>query len=490
MACRRSWDTAALHASGVGVTWIAGPLRARREHVLWEQEQARLPETQPLAVLVGRERERLALAQDLSCARDSASRALATASCTESTCAAALRAWVPHGDPVVANSQLQDLVAEWRSARLRLLEAKNAYAQADTACRDLQARIRALADAFWAWAPGQEVDVDAIEGNAAGGAGAGGPAAVARQWRVLQGCPRDGCRGYVTSLHKCGLCDQRVCRHCHVGLPADATATEAHVCNPDEVATAQEMAAGTKPCPSCAAPIYRVSGCDQMWCSQCRTAFNWVTGKTTSGPIHNPHYFAYLRQQGDTTAADPGTTPEEGGLACATQAQLAHIAARSCLLGVFQVAQELQDRLLTTAPPPPNNAMLRVDLLLGVTSKDAFCAKVYLQERFWRRDVDRAHVAELFHRVVMDLTARLGARAITAHEAKMQAAALVEYVNKTWQDLATLHKVCFPRIEHGPRFMNFIGLVVTGTKPQGCADKQAKGAGAGGGGATAAGAAP
>lgn len=38
--------------------------------------------------------------------------------------------------------------------------------------------------------------------------------------------------------------------------------------------------------------------CDQIWCVKCHTAFNWKTGKVETGPIHNPHYYQYMRENG------------------------------------------------------------------------------------------------------------------------------------------------------------------------------------------------
>jgi len=48
----------------------------------------------------------------------------------------------------------------------------------------------------------------------------------------------------------------------------------------------------TKPCPGCRVPVYKIDGCYQMWCTQCRTAVDWKTGFRIEGEeIHNPHFF-------------------------------------------------------------------------------------------------------------------------------------------------------------------------------------------------------
>lgn len=44
-----------------------------------------------------------------------------------------------------------------------------------------------------------------------------------------------------------------------------------------------------------------LSNCDQMFCTNCHTAFSWKTLKIVTGTVHNPHYFEWQRQQGNQT---------------------------------------------------------------------------------------------------------------------------------------------------------------------------------------------
>lgn len=107
----------------------------------------------------------------------------------------------------------------------------------------------------------------------------------------IRACPADGCRGFLSSRWKCGICEKYTCNECYALKEND---TE-HVCNENDLATAKLLSKDTKPCPKCASMIFKIDGCDQMWCTECKTAFSWRTGKIETR-IHNPHYYEYLRK--------------------------------------------------------------------------------------------------------------------------------------------------------------------------------------------------
>jgi len=159
-------------------------------------------------------------------------------------------------------------------------------------------------------------------------------------------CPMETCRGFVTMATSkkkgidkstqrsgeavrdkpmCGLCGVEICRDCHEVIPKkdvsapplstspsplsasliegaeaekddkkDVVIVAPHICNPIMLASTKAIQRDTRNCPNCVTPIYRIEGCNQMWCTVCNNAFDWKTGQPIQGAVHNPHYFEYL----------------------------------------------------------------------------------------------------------------------------------------------------------------------------------------------------
>ena len=126
-------------------------------------------------------------------------------------------------------------------------------------------------------------------------------------------CQNEECSGFLSSSYKCGLCDEQCCKSCFemLGTESDMENKEKHECNKDQVETAKLIKQTTKPCPQCGQRIHKISGCDQMWCIECKCPFSWTSGEIiTRGVVHNPHYFQYLRANTNgEIARQPGDNP-------------------------------------------------------------------------------------------------------------------------------------------------------------------------------------
>ena len=110
----------------------------------------------------------------------------------------------------------------------------------------------------------------------------------------IQKCPIESCNGFLNNSWKCGICETYICNRCHV--PKESRNDDNHVCDEEMVSSIAAIKKDSKPCPKCATYIFKIEGCDQMWCPECKTAFSWKTGKIETGTLHNPHYFEYMRK--------------------------------------------------------------------------------------------------------------------------------------------------------------------------------------------------
>lgn len=128
--------------------------------------------------------------------------------------------------------------------------------------------------------------------------------------KFIMPCPADNCKGYLSSQYKCEVCKLYTCPDCFevIGYSKESP----HECKQDNIASAQLIKKETKPCPKCGVRIFKISGCDQMWCTECKVAFSWNTGKIViSGQVHNPHYYQYLRENGDINNTEAPRNPND-----------------------------------------------------------------------------------------------------------------------------------------------------------------------------------
>jgi len=112
-------------------------------------------------------------------------------------------------------------------------------------------------------------------------------------------CPLDDCRGFVqNNTWECGICNNFVCEKCHE--PIGESKDIKHTCKDENIQTAILIKKDSKPCPGCSTFIFKISGCNQMWCTKCHTTFSWNTGAIIKGTIHNPHFYEWIQKNGAT----------------------------------------------------------------------------------------------------------------------------------------------------------------------------------------------
>lgn len=278
--------------------------------------------------------------------------------------------------------------------------------------------------------------------------------APTRVKRVLvKACPKEGCSAFLNEEFTCGLCASEVCKKCHEILPL-TNSIEEHMCNEDTVASIKAVQAEARPCPSCTTLISKIDGCDQMWCTQCKTSFSWRTGLVETGVTHNPHYYEWMRRNGGLPRA-PGDIPGGG---CNAFPMVHELLATKPEVGT-QVRDNRANFLLTKTPTVvdgemlyyllltnyhaqlqhvyahnnrpiarPDNFELRVKLLTKEIDEDHF--KVLLQrlDKAYRKNVAKKHVYDMTYAAAGDILRNCMA-AVSFQETVAQIEGLLKYSN-------------------------------------------------------------
>ncbi len=220
--------------------------------------------------------------------------------------------------------------------------------------------------------------------------------------QFVRACPASECRGFLSSAWKCGMCDNWSCPECHEVKGKDKEAP--HTCDPNSVETAKLLAKDSRHCPKCASIIFKIDGCDQMYCTQCHTAFSWRTGRIELGTIHNPHYYEYHRHRG-TLQRNPGDVPCGGFPDW-------HVVARICRTHIFNpkiaAAHRTHAHCQWAVMPRYTtgnleNRDLRIKFMIGDINEDEFKKKIQQREKARLRKGEIHQVLEMYTTVLGDL---------------------------------------------------------------------------------------
>lgn len=115
--------------------------------------------------------------------------------------------------------------------------------------------------------------------------------------KIVKKCPNNDCHGFLSLSLKCSLCSCIACTDCKEIKGFTEEEANGHECDKNILESIKLLNNDSKPCPKCSSLIFKIAGCDQMYCVECHTAFSWRTLKIETGAIHNPHYFEYHRRQ-------------------------------------------------------------------------------------------------------------------------------------------------------------------------------------------------
>jgi hypothetical protein len=229
-------------------------------------------------------------------------------------------------------------------------------------------------------------------------------------------CPEADCRGFVTKPdYKCGICSVDVCKDCHVLVdePEVEGGPAIHVCNEEDILSRKEIETSSKMCPNCNARIFKIDGCDQMWCTQCRTAFSWNTGMVEKGTVHNPHYYQWKRDMNNSVVPRVDIELEHAPCDRVTFARLLRAMPKSS--GQHRVKLDLFHRAVNHVyhtkrenVQPHSNKDLRVRYLLKEITYEEFGSLVLRRDRMYQRrimvrdmiDMLYAGSDEIFQRLV------------------------------------------------------------------------------------------
>jgi hypothetical protein len=264
---------------------------------------------------------------------------------------------------------------------------------------------------------------------------------VKERRQFVAACPASDCRGFLSTAYKCGTCQNQFCAHCREVKQED------HTCDPSLVATIQAILKDSRPCPTCGTAISRVSGCDQMYCTQCDTPFSYATGKKIDGVIHNPHYFERrraLQAAGQTN----GGGCQNGWPAMYRSERHVPSAYLRFLHAMEQAARHVENEVLPGFAAETDNTDLRVRYLLNELDDKRLGQLIQQRDRRRQRELELRGPLELFVITTMELCQEIdrSRTAIPQGRFAIYRTLITENVNGPLRDIGDRYQNIVPQI--------------------------------------------
>ena len=286
--------------------------------------------------------------------------------------------------------------------------------------------------------------------------------------KFIRRCTRAGCQGFLSTAWKCGLCEWYSCHKCFTtkGLEHDAE----HECKKEDVETAELIKKDCKPCPNCGEFIEKSSGCDQMYCITCQTPWSWNTGKiVTSGPIHNPHYYEWMKRNGNAPLRNPADVPcggYPGAWELRRMPRGTHKRYSHPFYEFHRICHEIQEistRNYRSHMDQATTHGINIKFLLGDYDEKQWGRYLAINEKKRKRDAELQEIFAAFRMVAVELINRvqnynadgrmIDFSTLTHLAAEEYLAALnveigglIEMINKALRDVSISHSYAVPYI--------------------------------------------
>jgi len=247
-------------------------------------------------------------------------------------------------------------------------------------------------------------------------------------------CPSETCKGFLSEEWYCGLCSTQYCKDCNEPVSDD------HVCDPETVKTMQLLNKDSKSCPKCGTVIHKSSGCMQMWCVNCHTAFNWRTGEIETGRVHNPHFIEFKKKL--------ISSREHGDIPCGgvpTFRELRENNASNEMLQYMMLVNQLERELLFLNIEPIDNISMRIYYMLNDLSEEQFKTFLQRQEKFLDKSKEVYHTIELISHTCGDLLRQYIIEPNKHDEILKHMELILEYSNGIFQIIRSRYNSATPR---------------------------------------------
>lgn len=267
--------------------------------------------------------------------------------------------------------------------------------------------------------------------------------------KFVRKCPVTDCRGFLSTQWKCEVCDNKICHECN------EIKEDTHECKPENIETMKLINKDTKPCPNCGTMIFKISGCSQMWCPDCHTAFDWNTLRIERGVIHNPHFYEFQRL-GGVARRNPGDIPC-GGVPGVNELYLAcnlhygryastRIPVESKMVFDFCQLVNHVEHVEMLRAPVENNLELRIRYLSNTLGENEYKHILQKNEKSREKIRDINNILTMLTQTGADLLRQFVNKEITLEQIKDVIANLLKYTNSTLQVVSDRYSCVVPQV--------------------------------------------